>query len=108
MHGLSICVIDRSVIRSFADNASADVFYGVATGRARRFPADVMKVVARKLAQLDAAVRLDDLRVPPGNRLEALKGDLVGQHSIRVNDQWRIVFRWEADGAHNVLFTDYH
>lgn len=67
-----------------------------------------MRAVSRKLAQLDAIVRLDELRSPPGNRLEALKGDRVGYHSIRVNDQWRIVFRWEADGAHDVELTDYH
>jgi toxin HigB-1 len=67
-----------------------------------------MRSVLRKLAQLDAAVRLDDLRVPPGNRLEALKGERAGSHSIRVNDQWRIVFRWEADGAHDVELSDYH
>jgi toxin HigB-1 len=78
------------------------------TARARRIPADVMRSVLRKLAQLDAAVRLDDLRVPPGNRLEALKGERAGSHSIRVNDQWRVVFRWEADGAHDVELSDYH
>ena len=62
----------------------------------------------RKLAQLDAAERLDDLRVPPGNRLEALKGDRRGQHSIRVNDQWRVCFRWVDGDAHDVELVDYH
>ena len=57
---------------------------------------------------LDAAVRLDELRVPPGNRLEALKGGRKGQHSIRVNDQWRVCFRWQSDGAHDVEILDYH
>jgi proteic killer suppression protein len=95
------------VIRSFADKATADVFYGERSARARRIPADVMAAVSRKLAQLDAAVRLEDLRVPPGNRLEALKGKRAGSHSIRVNDQGRIVFRWEAEGAHDVELTDY-
>jgi len=96
------------VVRSFADKLTADVFYGEQGARARRVPADVMRAVSRKLAQLDAAVRLDDLRMPPDNRLEALKGDRAGSCSIRVNDQWRIVFRWEADGAHRVQLTDDH
>jgi plasmid maintenance system killer protein len=64
-----------------------------------------MRAALRKLAQLDAAARLEDLRVPPANRLEALAGKLRGLHSIRVNDQWRIVFRWRDDGAHEVAFT---
>jgi proteic killer suppression protein len=96
------------VIRSFADKVTADVFYGEPTARARRIPVEVIKVALRKLAQLDAAVRLDDLRVPPGNRLEALRGDRAGSHSIRVNEKWRVVFRWESDGAHDVELTDYH
>jgi proteic killer suppression protein len=96
------------VIRSFADKRTADLFYGNATARSRRIPADIMRAAQRKLAQLDAATRLDDLRVPPANRLEALAGKLRGLHSIRVNDQWRIVFRWHDDGPHDVSFTDYH
>lgn len=62
----------------------------------------------RKLAQIDAAVRLDDLRVPPGNRLEKLRGRRSGQYSIRVNDQWRVCFRWSDGDAHDVEITDYH
>jgi proteic killer suppression protein len=62
----------------------------------------------RKLKMVDAAARLEDLRVPPGNRLERLKGDRKGRHSIRVNDQWRVCFRWEADGPHGVEIVDYH
>jgi len=62
----------------------------------------------RKLLILDAAERLEDLRVPPGNRLEKLRGDRVGQHSIRVNDQWRVCFRWEGSDAHEVEIVDYH
>jgi proteic killer suppression protein len=96
------------VIRSFADKLTADLFYGHPTARSRRVPTDVMRSVLRKLAQLDAAARLDDLRVPPANRLDALVGKLKGLHSIRVNDQWRIVFRWRDDGPHDVKFTDYH
>ena len=62
----------------------------------------------RKLRQLDVAARLDDIRVPPGNRLEALKGDRAGQHSIRINDQWRLCFRWRQDGAEQVEIVEYH
>ncbi len=108
MHELSIFVIVPLVIRSFADKHTAVVFYGDPTARARRIPAELVRVVLRKLAQLDAAAHLDDLRSPPGNRLEALRGDRAGYHSIRVNDQWRLVFRWHADGAHEVELTDYH
>lgn len=72
----------------------------------RRF-ANIAAVARRKLRQLEIAGRLDDLRVPPGNRLEALKGDRRGQHTIRINDQWRIYFRWD-EGAHDVEIVDYH
>jgi proteic killer suppression protein len=72
------------------------------------FPADVAAVARRKLVMLDSAERLDDLRSPPGNRLEALKGKLAGRHSIRVNDQWRIVFRWTDNGPDDVEVIDYH
>jgi proteic killer suppression protein len=65
-------------------------------------------VAQRKLLALDAAERLDDLRTPPGNRLEGLRGDRLGQHSIRINGQWRIAFVWQADGAHDVEIVDYH
>jgi proteic killer suppression protein len=96
------------VIRSFADERTADLFYGHSTARSRRVPTDVMRAALRKLAQLDAAARLEDLRLPPANRLEALAGRMRGLRSIRVNDQWRIVFRWRDDGPHEVAFTDYH
>jgi proteic killer suppression protein len=72
------------------------------------FPADLAKVARRKLVQLDNAETLTDLAVPPGNRLEALKGNLAGRHSMRVNDQWRIVFRWSAAGPEEVEIVDYH
>lgn len=94
-------------IRSFRDAATEDLFHGRNTSRARRFPPDIKRNALRKLDVLNAAHRLDDLRSPPANRLEALGGDLAGFHSIRVNDQWRIVFRWE-DGAHDISLTDYH
>jgi toxin HigB-1 len=72
------------------------------------FPADIAKVARRKLIQVNNAVRLADLAAPPGNQLEALKRELTGKHSIRVNDQWRIVFRWTDDGPEDVEIMDYH
>jgi proteic killer suppression protein len=72
------------------------------------FPADIAKVARRKLVQLNNAALLGDLATPPGNRLEALKGGFTGKHSIRINDQWRVVFRWTANGAEDVEITDYH
>ena len=76
-------------------------------GDCRRFHA-IARTALRKLDMIEAAVRVDTLRIPPGNRLDALNGDREGQWSIRVNDQWRICFRWEADGAHDVEIVDYH
>lgn len=72
------------------------------------FPADLFRVAVRKVAMLEAAKVLDDLRVPPANRLEALKGDRAGQHSIRINGQWRICFVWTDNGPENVEIVDYH
>jgi proteic killer suppression protein len=91
------------MIRSFADRDTERLF---GDERVRRFQA-IERQARRKLLQLDAAAGLPDLRVPPGNRLEALTGDRTGQHSIRINDQWRICFRWR-DGAHDVEIVDYH
>jgi proteic killer suppression protein len=72
------------------------------------FPTDIAKVARRKLVQLDGAILLGDLAAPPGNRLEALRGDLTGKHSIRINDQWRIVFQWTDAGPEQVEIVDYH
>ncbi len=72
------------------------------------FPSDLGRMARRKLVQLDAAAGLSDLTIPPGNRLEALKGDLRGYHSIRINDQWRIIFRWTDAGPEEVEIIDYH
>jgi proteic killer suppression protein len=72
------------------------------------FPTDIAKVARRKLVQLDAAILLGDLAAPPGNRLEGLRGDLAGKHSIRINDQWRIVFQWTDAGPEQVEIVDYH
>jgi proteic killer suppression protein len=93
------------MIRSFADRETERLF---ARTPGRRFPPELHRVMLRKLIQLEAADRLDDLRVPPGNRLEALKGDRKGQHSIRVNDQWRVCFRWDDGDAYEVEIVDYH
>jgi len=92
------------VIRSFADSRTKTFFE---TGVARRWNSFARGAV-RKLAQIDSAVTLDDLKAPPGNRLEALKGDRAGQHSIRINGQWRICFRWAQDGVYDVEIVDYH
>lgn len=91
-------------IQSFACTATEALFHG---NRIRAF-VQFEKVAMRKLAMLNRAGRLDDLRVPPGNRLEALKGDRAGQHSIRVNDQYRVCFVWTATGPTNVEIVDYH
>ena len=97
------------MIRSFADPGTEDVFYGRDTRRARRTcPRALWRVAARKLEQVDSAGALDDLRVPPGNRLEALRGDRPGQHSIRVNQQYRVCFRWTEAGPEDVAIVDYH
>ena len=96
------------MIVSFKDGATADLYHGRQTKRVRRFPPNIIKSALRKLDVLNAAHRLIDLRSPPGNRLEALKGDLQGFHSIRVNNQWRIIFRWVDGGAADVALVDYH
>jgi proteic killer suppression protein len=93
------------VIRSFA-SAETERFF--ATGKSRRVPPEIRKRAAMRLTQLDAAATLDDLRVPPSNRLEALKHDRKGQWSIRINDQWRVCFRFERGDAFNVEIVDYH
>lgn len=96
------------MIVSFGDKATEAVFHGTPTRLLKRFPADVLKRANQKLDYLNGASDLTDLEAPPGNRLESLKGDLKGQYSIRVNDQWRIVFRWQGSDAHEVQLTDYH
>jgi toxin HigB-1 len=92
------------MIRSFRDSRVAALFGDRAVPQFRA----IERVARRKLLYLHQARRLEDLRVPPGNRLEALKGDRAGQHSIRINDQWRICFRWTGDHAEDVEIVDYH
>lgn len=93
------------MIKSFRCKATEALFGG---GRPAKHLRSIAKVASRKLDMIDYAEELSDLRVPPGNRLEALRGDRRGQHSIRINDQWRICFVWRADGAYDVEIVDCH
>jgi len=93
------------MIRGFKDRVTEAVFRGES---AKRFPSDLVRVARRKLGYLDAALDLRDSRSPPGNRLEALKGNRQGQHSIRINDQFRICFRWTPQGPAEAEVADYH
>lgn len=93
------------MIASFRDSETELVWTG---RRSRRLPADIQTAALRKLRLLNNAKRLDDLRVPPGNRLEALKGERQGQHAIRINNQWRICFMWKDNHAYKVEIVDYH
>jgi toxin HigB-1 len=93
------------MIESFRDRRTAAVFLGRVP---KGFPSDIARVARRKLLMIDAATRLDDLRAPPANLLEGLSGDRAGQHSIRVNDQWRVCFTWRDGHAHAVEIVDYH
>jgi proteic killer suppression protein len=96
------------VIRSFRNRLAEDLFHDRTTAASRRSPPDLKRAAQHKLQYLNAAARLRDLAVPPGNRLEVLKGDRRGCHAIRINDQWRIVFRWDDTGVSDVEVTDYH
>ncbi|MBW8076463.1 MULTISPECIES: type II toxin-antitoxin system RelE/ParE family toxin [Metallibacterium] len=93
------------MIKNFADKEAVKIWDGTPS---RRLPADLQTIARRKLRMLNNAENLNDLRVPPANRLEALKGDRRGQYSIRINDQWRICFRWADGDAHDVQIVDYH
>jgi len=93
------------VIESFASDETEKIFRGQVS---KKFPKDIQRTARRKLIYLDDAEDLRDLLAPPGNRLEKLKGDRVGQHSIRINDQWRICFNWSGNKAKDVEIVDYH
>ena len=93
------------MIKTFADRHSQELY---AIGKSKRLPADIVKRATRKLEYIDLATRLDDLKVPPGNCLHALQGDRKGQHSISINDQWRICFRFVDGDAYDVEVCDYH
>ena len=92
------------MIKSFAEKETRALFE---TGTSRRWNS-IARVAVRKLVQIDSVTTLDELNIPPGNRLEALKGDRAGLHSIRITEQWRICFRWESDGVYDVEIADYH
>ena len=96
------------MILDFGDQTTSDIFHGLDTKQARKIPDPLWGITVRKLDMINAAHELRDLRSPPANRLEPLKGKLSGYHSIRINDQYRIVFRWIEGNAKSVLITDYH
>ena len=106
MLDITFCITIRSImIKSFADKRTAAIFAGHVV---KGLPPQIQKRARARLLALDAAATLDDLRIPPGNRLEALKGNRKGQHSIRVNNQWRICFVWRSGNAWNTEIVDYH
>jgi proteic killer suppression protein len=98
-------VYDGCMIESFASDETESLF---TTGKSRRLPPEILKRALMRLTQLHAATEIEDLRLPPSNRLEALVGDLAGKWSIRVNDRWRLCFRFEGGHAHEVDIVDYH
>lgn len=93
------------MIKTFKDAETQKIYQ---RERSRKLPSDIQQVALRKLRMINNAINLNDLRVPPANRLEKLSGDRAGQHSIRINDQWRICFEWRSSEAFNVEITDYH
>ena len=96
------------MIRNFADRGTDDIWHGVSSKAASRIPKALWSIVRRKLDQIDTVTKLEDLRIPPGNSLHALRGDLQGYWAIRVNEQFRIIFRFEGQDAFDVECTDYH
>lgn len=96
------------MILTFGDPDTEDFYHGRETKGTRRFPPSIVNIAHRKLDMIAAAYRLNDLSIPPGNRLEALKGNLAGYYSVRINDQWRIIFLWENHNASLVQIMDYH
>lgn len=96
------------MIIDFGDRTTQDIFHGFDSKQARRIPRSIRAVAVRKLDMVNAAHELKDLKVPPANRLERLKGKWFGHYSIRINDQYRVVFKWVDHNAKNVLITDYH
>jgi toxin HigB-1 len=96
------------VIGSFADEATEDLYHGIRSKKAAKIPPDITTVALRKLDMINSAAKLDDLKIPPNNQLEKLTGNLKGFHSIRINDQFRVVFRWSDGIATAVAIKDYH
>lgn len=93
------------MIKNFKCKETKKLFDNIPT---RKLPNDIQRIALRKLKMIDAATRLETLKVPPGNRLEALQGDRKGQHSVRINGQWRICFEWKGSDTYNVEIVDYH
>ena len=93
------------MIESFGSKETEKIWQGI---RSKKLPRDIQQVARRKLRMLHAATIIEDLKIPPGNRLEALKGDLKGYHSIRINKQWRIIFKWDSGNCQQVEIVDYH
>jgi proteic killer suppression protein len=96
------------MIVNFKDKITEDIFNGVQSKESRKIPQNIHAIAIRKLDMINAAIRIEDLRIPPGNRLESLKGVLVGFYSIRINDQFRIIFTFNQSNAFNVQIVDYH
>ena len=96
------------MIASFGNRATSDLFHGISSGRVRRLPTQILESALYKLDILNSAHLLDDLQSPPGNRLEVLRGKYKGFHSIRINAQWRIIFKWKGANTHEVQIIDYH
>jgi len=96
------------MISSFGDQATSDLFHGISSRKARKVPVQIHEMALYKLDTINGAQSLDDLKSPPGNRLEPLKGDLKGFYSIRINSKWRIIFRWTDNAAYEVKVVDYH
>ena len=93
------------MIKTFGDHEPEKIWKGI---RSAKLPSQIQNVARRKLRMINNAATINDLRIPPANRLEKLKGDLQGFHSIRINEQWRIIFRWKSSNAHGVKIVDYH
>ena len=96
------------MISSFGDQATSDLFHGISSRKARKVPVQIHEMALYKLDTINGAQSLDDLKSPPGNRLEPLKGDLKGFYSIRINSKWLIIFRWTDNAAYEVKVVDYH
>ena len=96
------------MIISFGDKATEHLYHGKNSKESRKYPRNIIKVAIRKLDMLNGAQDLDDLRSPPGNQLESLREDLRGFHSIRINEPWRIIFKWKTGHASDVAIADYH
>ena len=96
------------MIISFGNQGTADLFNGIETREAKKIPSEITKTALKKLDMLNAAEQLDELKVPPGNRLEALKGNLKYYYSIRINNRWRIIFQWDNGKVSQVQIIDYH